>query len=95
MLGMYVMYVCYVCMLCMYVMYVPLTPVNYNYIYIGLGQIHPALLLMRQWCQSFNHLFRVTQSFGIFFFTYIHNSNKNWQGVEGGQDPILRESQEN
>ena len=22
------------------------------------------LLLMRQWCQSFNHLFRVTQNFG-------------------------------
>ena len=68
-------------------------PVNHNYVYIGLGQTHPALLLMRQWCQSFNHLFRVTQNFGIFFFLEITQINKG--GVEGGQDPILRESKEN
>ena len=53
----------------------PPLPVCYIYIYIDLGQIHPALLLMRQWCQSFNHLFRVTQNFGFFFFR--NHSNKN------------------
>ena len=62
---------------------------------IGLGQTHPALLLMRQWCQSFNHLFRVTHNFGEKEKKIRNQSNKYLGGVERGQDPTLRKSQEN
>ena len=39
------------------------TPVTHNYVHIGLGQTHPALLLMRQRFQSFKHLLKVDPQF--------------------------------
>ena len=52
------------------------TPGHYNYKYISLGQTHPALLLMRQQFQSFNHLLKVDPKFGK-NMKFRNHSNEN------------------